>query len=101
MDALLARVPANATVAASDTLDPHLSDRYTIYLVPDPRSWTAQYVAIDAPHADPDSEIADRVMLAAMLASGRYQTLGAAGEIVLLYRTGPPIIPPSATPSGG
>lgn len=95
MDALLARVPANATVAASDTLDPHLSDRYTIYLVPDPRSWTAQYVAIDAPHADPDSEAADRAMLNAMLASGRYKVLGTAGEIVLLYRTGPPIIPPA------
>ena len=100
MDALLARVPANAVVAATDTLDPHLSDRYTIYLIPDPRSWTAEYVAIDAPHADPDSEVADRAMLAAMLASGRYEQLGTAGEVVLLHRTGPPIIPPSYA-SGG
>jgi uncharacterized membrane protein len=97
MNALLARVPASATVAATDSLNPHLSDRYTIYLVPDPRSWTADYVAIDWQHADPDLRAADQTMLNAMLKSGRYQEIGTAGEVVLLHRTGPPIIPSAGT----
>ncbi len=100
MDTLLARVPANAVVAATDTLDPHLSDRYTIYLVPDPRAWTAQYVAFDVAHADPQDRAADQAMFNAMLSSGSYIEIGTAGEVVLLYRTGAPVIPPTALALG-
>jgi uncharacterized membrane protein len=93
MDALLARVPADASVAATDTLDPHLSDRYSIYLVPDPLSYTADYVAIDIPDAVAAYQTADTVMFARMQASGRYQVIGVAMNVILLKRIGAPLPP--------
>ena len=91
MDALLAQVPANASVAASDSLDPHLSDRYTIYLMPDPLSYQAEYVAIDLQSATQYHQEADDYMFDVMLKSGHYQVMGTAAGIVLLRRTGPPL----------
>ena len=91
VDALLARVPANAVVAATDSLDPHLSDRYTIYLMPDPRSYQADYVAINIRDAVFLVRDADAKMEAAMLASGHYVIVGTAGDVTLLHRIGPPI----------
>ncbi len=93
VDALLAKVPANASVAATDSLDPHLSDRYTIYLMPDPQSYAAEYVAVDlvgavAPYRDQDQR-----MYATMLASGRYVVVGTASNVVLLRRIGQPLDP--------
>lgn len=97
IDALLAKVPASASVAATDTLDPHLSDRYTIYLMPDPHSYQAEYVAVDVRDAIALSQSADETMFAAMLASGRYQVVGtvnsAGSEITVLRRVGPPLSP--------
>ena len=104
VDALLTQVPPSATVAATDTLDPHLSDRYTLYLMPDPRSYQAEYVAVDIHGAITISQSADERMYATMLASGRYQVVGtvagAGGEIVLLHRVGPPLSPAPAAPNG-
>ncbi|HLJ80064.1 MAG TPA: DUF2079 domain-containing protein [Ktedonobacterales bacterium] len=91
VDALLARVPPNAVVAATDSLDPHLSDRYTIYLMPDPRSYQANYVAINIRDAVFLVRDADAKMEAAMLASGHYVIVGTAGDVTLLHRIGPPI----------
>lgn len=97
IDALLANVPVSASVAATDTLDPHLSDRYTIYLMPDPRSYQAEYVAVDVRDAIALSQSADETMFAAMLSSGRYQVIGtvnsAGSDITLLRRIGPPLSP--------
>ncbi|MFI5272213.1 MAG: DUF2079 domain-containing protein [Ktedonobacterales bacterium] len=101
IDALLARIPPSATVAATDTLDPHLSSRYTIYLLPDPQSWSAQYIAFDIPHAIAQSRDADQRIFDTMLASGHYQELGAAGSVVVLRRTGAPLAVPTATRTPG
>jgi hypothetical protein len=91
IDALLARIPANAVVAATDTLDPHLSDRETIYLMPDPLSYQAQYVAVDL-HAVPTATLAaDAAMFASMASSHHYRVVGAAGPVVVLERIGPPL----------
>lgn len=95
IDALLSKIPSSASVAATDTLDPHLSDRYALYLMPDPRAYSAQYVALDLRGAISLSQPADEQMYAAMLASGRYTVIGtvysAGSEIVLLHRTGAPL----------
>lgn len=91
VDALLARVPPNAVVAATDSLDPHLSDRYTIYLMPDPRSYQAEYVAVNLRDAVFLVRAADAKMEAAMLASGHYVVVGTAGDVTLLRRIGPPL----------
>jgi uncharacterized membrane protein len=95
IDALLARVPADASVAATDTLNPHLSDRYTIYLLPDPQSYTAEYVAFDIPNASPERQADDQRIYDRMLASGRYHIVGSAGSAMLLRRTGAPLAPPA------
>lgn len=87
IDALLAKVPKSASVAATDTLNPHLSDRYTLYLMPDPQSYTADYVAIDLPDAITTSQQADQQMYDVMLASGSYTVIGTAGNVVLLQRS--------------
>lgn len=91
MDNLLSEVPHNVSVAASDSLDPHLSDRYTIYLMPDPLSYQAEYVAVDVQSATEYHQGADAYMFNVMLGSGHYELVGTAGGIVLLRRTGPPL----------
>jgi uncharacterized membrane protein len=84
--ALLARVPPTASVAATDTLNPHLSDRYTLFLLPDPQSYTADYVAIDVSADVSTNRSADQAMYEAMLTSGNYCIIGTAGQVVLLQR---------------
>jgi len=90
IDALLASVPPTASVAATDTLNPHLSDRYILYLLPDPQSYTADYVAIDLLDTPSANQPADLEMYAAMLTSSSYQVIGTAGPVVLLQRLSPP-----------
>jgi uncharacterized membrane protein len=91
IDALLARVPASASVAATDTLNPHLSDRYTLYLLPDPQSYAADYAAFDIAAAPAFDLTKDRAILQRMLASGHYTVVGMVGSVILLHRTGPPL----------
>jgi uncharacterized membrane protein len=97
VDDLLARIPAGASVAATDTLDPHLSDRYYLYLLPDPQSYQAEYVAFDIAHAVQVSQAQDIVIYHSMMSSGRYVVVGTVyyhnGEVVVLHRTGPPLSP--------
>jgi hypothetical protein len=93
VDALLARIPADASVCATDTLDPHLSDRYDLYLAPDPQCYQAGYVAMDLPAAVASVRPADTQMLRRMETSGRYQVVGQAGDVILLRLTGAPLAP--------
>ncbi len=93
VNALLAKIPANAPVCATDTLDPHLSDRYTLYLAPDPQCYQASYVAMDLPNAIGDVRAADTKMLKRMQASGRYTVVGATHGVVVLQRIGQPLAP--------
>ena len=93
VNALLDRVPQSASVAATDSLNPRLSSRYTIYLMPDPQSYLADYVAVDIPNAIAVSQADDRQMLGIMLQSGRYRLVGQVGDVMLLHLVGPPISP--------
>jgi hypothetical protein len=97
VDQLLGRIPPSASVAATDTLDPHVSDRYDLYLLPDPQSYKAQYVAFDIAQAVATSQAPDQQIYQAMIASGRYVVVGTVyykgGDVVVLHRIGPPLSP--------
>lgn len=88
---LLDRIPPTAVVAATDTLNPHLTDRETIYLLPDPLSYQAQYVAVDLLDIPPAMRAVETHMFETMLASGRYQVVGVAGPVTVIQRVGPPL----------
>jgi uncharacterized membrane protein len=89
--ALLARIPPRAVVAATDTLNPHLSDRETIYLLPDPQAYLAEYVAVDLPDVPPLLLPPEREMVQRMVASGHYETVGQVGAVFVLRRVGAPL----------
>ncbi|HET8907775.1 MAG TPA: DUF2079 domain-containing protein [Ktedonobacterales bacterium] len=93
VNALLDRVPQSASVAATDSLNPRLSSRYTVYLMPDPQSYLADYVAVDISSAISVSQADDRQMFGIMLQSGRYEIVGRAGNVTLLHRIGAPVAP--------
>ena len=93
IDTLLAKIPGDASVCATDTLDPHLSDRYALYLAPDPQCYQATYVAMDLPNAIANVRAADTAMLQRMQTSGRYTVVGAAAGVVVLHRIGQPLTP--------
>ncbi len=93
INALLDKIPQSAAVASTDSLNPRLSSRRTIYLLPDPLSYQAEYVAADIPTAISISRDADQRMIDRMLASGRYTVVGRTGDVILLHRTGPPLAP--------
>ncbi len=93
VDALLARIPADASVCATDTLDPHVSDRYTLYLAPDPQCYQASYVAMDLPDTVGDVRPAAAAMLQRMESSGQYAVVGRVDAVILLRRTGAPLTP--------
>ncbi len=88
VNALLAKIPADASVCATDTLDPHLSDRYDLYLAPDTLCYQAQYVAMDLPNAIADVRKGDTKMLQRMRASGHYVVVGETHNVIVLRRTG-------------
>lgn len=93
VNALLARIPADASVCATDTLDPHLSDRYDLYLAPDTLCYQAQYVAMDLPNAIANVRAGDTKMLQRMQASGHYVVVGETHQVIVLRRTGAPLTP--------
>jgi hypothetical protein len=64
-----------------------------LYLLPDPQSYGADYVAVDVPDALYANQHADQQMYDAMLVSGNYRVVGTAGSVVLLQRIN---IPPPA-----
>ncbi|HEY7849173.1 MAG TPA: DUF2079 domain-containing protein, partial [Ktedonobacterales bacterium] len=91
VNTLLATIPGDASVCATDTLDAHLSDRYALYLAPDPQCYQAPYVAMDLPNAIADVRTADTKMLQRMQASGRYTVVGATHGVVVLRLVGQPL----------
>ena len=93
VNALLAKIPADAPVCATDTLDPHLSDRYALYLAPDPQCYQATFVAMDLPNAIGNVRAADAKMLKRMQASGHYTVVGETHGVIVLRRVGQPTAP--------
>lgn len=99
VDALLARIPATASVAATDSLDPHLSDRYALYLLPDPQAYSAEYVAVDLADLPPITRAEDQQIYERMRASGHYTVVGSVDTVVVLHRVGAPLRPAAENPT--
>ncbi|HEX8727369.1 MAG TPA: DUF2079 domain-containing protein [Ktedonobacterales bacterium] len=93
MNQLLARIPTDASVCATDTIDPHVSDRYDLYLAPDILCYQAQYVAMDVISAVHDVEVPDALMLYQMRHSDHYTLVGETHGLVVLRRVGAPLTP--------
>lgn len=85
IDQLLARIPANATVSASDTLNPHLSERRNVYLFPDiGRGDTiAEYIVVDVDYL-PYENRADTIhTFDSLISSGQYRIIARADSVYL------------------
>jgi uncharacterized membrane protein len=84
---LLAMIPPNASVSASDTLNPHLSERQGLYLFPDIGRGDniAEYIVIDVsylPYEDRSTAIATFDQLTSPQ-RGIYQIIARAGSVYL------------------
>jgi hypothetical protein len=55
-----------------------------LYLLPDPQSYSADYVAFDLSDAIPANQQADQQMFDEMLGSTSYRIIGIVGKVVLL-----------------
>jgi uncharacterized membrane protein len=91
---LLAMIPPNASVSASDTLNPHLSERQDLYLFPDIGRGDdiAQYIIIDVdylPYEDRSSAISSFDQLTSPQ-HGIYRIIARAGSVYLAK-----LLPPS------
>ncbi len=84
---LLAMIPPNASVSASDTLNPHLSERQGLYLFPDVGSGDtiAEYIVIDLdylPYEDRSTAISTFDQLTSPQ-HGIYRIIARAGSVYL------------------
>ena len=96
---MLSMIPPAASVSAQDTLNPHLSDRSSIFLFPDDQD--AEYVALDVSvNPIPSKPSVMHATVDAMLKSRRWSVLFADDGLLLLRRSaGPsrsvPALPPA------
>lgn len=84
IDALLVQIPQSASVTTTPTLNPHVSNRYTLYLISDPNAYTADYIGIDL--ADPTWQDRHKAIYQNLIKKKKYHLVGAAGDVVLLQR---------------
>jgi uncharacterized membrane protein len=82
---LLAQIPPDASVSASETLDPHLGHRSGLYLFPDLGSGAspAQYIVIDEDFLAPEERADLLQKFDALLASGEYRVIAHSGSVYL------------------
>lgn len=87
IDSLLLRIPQSASVATTQTLNAHVSERYTLYLLSNPKSYSAQYIAIDL--YDKVWQRKNAEVYHSLIQTKKYYLLGIAGNVVLLKRLKP------------
>jgi uncharacterized membrane protein len=84
IDQLLRGIPSTASVATMPTLNAHLSDRYTVFLLPDQQAYSAEYVAIDNADSLEMQKSEVKQMTQKMLNSSNYQMIGTVGQVIVL-----------------
>lgn len=91
---LLAMIPANASVSASDNLNPHLTDRLYVTVFPEIKfstskqslNNTVQYVIVDLNALFPEDRVTATYTLNQLQNSGQFRSLGRAEGVVLLVK---------------
>lgn len=84
IDALLARIPQSASVTTTQTINPHVSNRYTLYLLSSPKAYTTDYIAIDL--SDSVWQEKNNEVYHDLVKARKYSLVGTAGNVVLLKR---------------
>jgi hypothetical protein len=91
---LLAMIPSNASVSASSTLNPHLSQRLYITLFPEITfsssvrqvNTVVQYIIVDLNSLFPEDRVKTTNELNQLVNSGQFRVLARAEGVVLLER---------------
>lgn len=82
---LLAQIPPDASVSASETLNPHLGHRAELYLFPDLGSGAspAEYIVIDKDFLAPEERATILQKFDALITSGAYRIIAHTGSVYL------------------
>ncbi|HET9919012.1 MAG TPA: DUF2079 domain-containing protein, partial [Ktedonobacteraceae bacterium] len=96
IEQLLAMIPADASVSASDTLNPHLTERQYVTVFPNfcmvypscTNATTAEYIVVDLDSIFPENRGSTSSMLNQLVHSGQYTEVKRAEGVVLLVRRG-------------
>lgn len=87
---LLNKIPPNASVSASDDLNPHLSERQYIFVFPSftdsTHNFSAQYIVVDLDNVLPQSRNDVTNELNQLVRSGQYKVIGHAESVLLLEK---------------
>lgn len=91
---LLAMIPSNASVSASDNLNPHLTDRLYVTVFPEIKfstskqsvNNTVQYVIVDLDSLFPEDRVTATYMVNQLVNSNQFRILGRAEGVILLVR---------------
>ena len=93
---VLAMIPANASVSASENLNPHLSQRMYITVFPEITFSTSkninnkvQYIVVDVQSIFPDERVGVASQLNQLVSSKQYRVLREAEGVKLLVRANP------------
>ena len=94
IEQLLAMIPPDASVSASDNLNPHLTERMYVTVFPQITfatssknvNNTVQYVVVDLTYLFPEDRVSATRMLNGLVDSGRFRILARAEGVVLLER---------------
>ena len=88
---LLNKIPPNASVSASDDLNPHLSERQYIFVFPSftdaSHNFSAQYIIVDLSNVLPQDRADVANELNQLVHSGQYKTIGRAEGVWLLQKS--------------
>jgi hypothetical protein len=93
---LLAMIPPNASVSASDNLNPHLSERLYITVFPattfsssgKSQNESVQYIIVDLNALFPEERVSATNELNQLRQSGQFRNLAQAEGVILLVRVG-------------
>ena len=87
---LLNKIPPDASVSASDDLNPHLSERQYIFVFPsftdNTHNFSAQYIVVDLDNVLPQERNDVTNELNQLVHSGQYKIIGHAESVLLLEK---------------